>query len=282
MPEERLKLLEKSEILGRIDLAGHAVVLAADDTAAKPYMVFHLYESNDLICQHNSYLTTLRNFALYTRAVMQTYEICTPQSWSFPHGEADMAGEYRILTGVTVNSITHVLGVSEKAEYPYLVSDCVPHPLLGFPTYPDAMGFDDYGEAVEYYCGRLIDGVEKSLEIQQERGIKDSLAFFDCIPDSRHGHYNGQIVVINADVLQRDKRTADHQLIYATGGNGCNPQARGQAVFGINVYDGKSMRYERADVLGVIAPDAVPAWAEPKIAEIENRCKERHNDQHTR
>ena len=74
------------------------------------------------------------------------------------------------------------------------------------------------------------------------------------------------MVVIRADVLQRDKQTADYQLCRATGGFGCKPSAGGRAVFCQTVYDNREMRYDRTDVLGVIKPERVPDWAKERIA----------------
>ncbi len=278
MPDKLLKRLELCKTMGRIDIAGHAVVLAYDETAPKPYLIFHVHETTGLVSEHDDYLQTLKNYVMYNRYILGKYEPAPPDAWVFPDGEREKVYEYTILSGITVDGIRHVLGVDPNAEYPYFVSECAPHPILGDYAYTNALGFDSYMEALAEHCDRLSDGVEKSLAIRQERGITGTLYLGDCIPNSKYGSYKGELVVIRADVLQHDKRTDDHQLIYATHRNGCNPQARGQAVYCIDVYDGKQMRYERYDVLGIIRPEAIPAWAEPKIAEIKARQLEKQYD----
>ena len=113
---------------------------------------------------------------------------------------------------------------------------------------------------------RINAEAELALETKKERRIFDTLTIDDCIPGSRNGDYEGELVVIRADILQRDKQTADYQLCRATGGFGCKASAGGRAVFCQTVFDNREMRYDRTDVLGVIKPERIPDWAKERIA----------------
>ena len=54
----------------------------------------------------------------------------------------------------------------------------------------------------------------------------------------------------------------------AEGGFGCAPNARGQSVFCKELYSGESVRWARADILGVIDEALIPTWAKEKLAKL--------------
>ena len=70
------------------------------------------------------------------------------------------------------------------------------------------------------------------------------------------------------------KQSADYQLCLAVGGFGCRADASGRAVYVRTIYDGREMRYERTDVLGVIKPEAIPDWATERLQQ--QKRKHRH------
>ena len=88
----------------------------------------------------------------------------------------------------------------------------------------------------------------------------------DCIPDHYKNDINGKIIAINPAILKPEYQRADRQLYYVTGGFGASANSRGSAVFCKNLYDGKTTRYERMDVLGEIKPERMPDWAKEKAA----------------
>lgn len=180
--------------------------------------------------------------------------------------EPRMADTYEIETSFYLNGKEIVFGADEKAELRYMVGFCSINPIFGFEQYHDCIGTNNYAEAMQEFGQRIKAEAELALETQRKRGIFDTLTIDDCIPGSRNGDYEGELVVIRADVLQRDKQTADYQLCRATGGFGCKPSAGGRAVFCQTVYDNREMRYDRTDVLGVIKPERVPDWAKERIA----------------
>lgn len=181
--------------------------------------------------------------------------------------EPRMADTYEIETSFYLNGKEIVFGADEKAELRYLVGFCTMNPIFGFEQYHDCIGTNSYAEAMQEFGQRIRDEAEIALAQQKERDVFDTLTLEDCIPGSRSGEYEGELVVIRPDILQRDKQTADYQLCYATGGFGCRAGAGGRAVFCRTVYDNREMRYDRTDVLGIIKPERVPDWAKERITE---------------
>lgn len=189
--------------------------------------------------------------------------------------EKRMADAYEVESAFYINGKEIVFGSDEKAELKYMVGFCSINPIFGFEQYHNCIGTDSYAEAMQEFGQRIHAEAEKALEAQKQRGIYEMLTIDDCIPGSRSGVYEGELIVVRAEILQRDKRTADYQLHRATGGNGCNPHSHGQSVYSVNIYDGREMRYDRTDVLGIIKPERVPDWAKERIRQMEQK-KHRH------
>ena len=176
-----------------------------------------------------------------------------------------MADNYEIEAALFINGKEIVFGADEKSALKYMVGFCTLAPFFGYEQYYDCIGTGTYAEAMREFGQRIQTEAELALAKQKERGITDTLTYDDCIPDSQYGNYEGQLVVIRPDILQRDKQTADYQLCRALSGFGCDPSAGGRAVFCRTIYDERSMRYDRTDVLGIIKPERIPAWAQERI-----------------
>ena len=63
-----------------------------------------------------------------------------------------------------------------------------------------------------------------------------------------------------------------------TGGFGASANSRGSAVFCKNLYDGKTARYERMDVLGEVKPECMPDWAKEKAEAISRKHKTKEQE----
>ena len=87
----------------------------------------------------------------------------------------------------------------------------------------------------------------------RERGEKESL--------------EGQLIILKPESLTPEYRTADCQLAFATGGFGCEPNARGRAVYVKELYSGKEYRMNVGDVLGIADYAALPDWVDGKLLE---------------
>lgn len=127
--------------------------------------------------------------------------------------------------------------------------------------YYEHCGKDDWWEAV---CG-VID--------KTEREDDHLLATEDCMPDGMDADIKGKVVAIKPEVLLLEYQTRSHQLILATGGFGCSPNARGRAVFGTNIYTGEQARWERSDILGVIDEDTLSKRERDKLLKLHEPAK---------
>ena len=57
--------------------------------------------------------------------------------------------------------------------------------------------------------------------------------------------------------------------------NACSPGSRGRSIFGANLYSGEQERWNRSDILGVVAETTLPGWAYEKLERLrEPREKE--------
>ena len=75
-------------------------------------------------------------------------------------------------------------------------------------------------------------------------------------------------MAVKTEALAPEYRTAPHQLVYITGGNGALANAHGNACFCINLYTGKHTRWERYDIQGEVRPERIPGWARQRLEEI--------------
>ena len=97
-----------------------------------------------------------------------------------------------------------VFGADENAELKYMVGFCSINPIFGFEQYHNCIGTASYAEAMQEFGQRIHAEAEKALEAQKQRGIYETLTIDDCIPGSRSGAYEGELIVVRADILQRD------------------------------------------------------------------------------
>ena len=90
-----------------------------------------------------------------------------------------------------------------------------------------------------------------------------------CTQNDYAKSIEGKIIAIRQEVLKPEYRNQASQLMLVTGGNGARGNARGTAVFCINLYTGEHSRYERMDVQGVVKPECIPEWALQKFTDIQ-------------
>ncbi len=176
-----------------------------------------------------------------------------------------MAGSYAVRSAFFINGKEIVFGIDDKEKEPYLVAHCKYDNPFGVPEYYNCVVSDDYAEAMQTLGRRISQEAEMSLENTMRRGVSNTLTAEDCIPGSGSGDFEGELVVIRPDCLQRDRRTADYQLCLAEGGFGCRANANGRAVYVKTIFDGRALRYERNDVLGIIRPDRIPDWTKERL-----------------
>lgn len=187
--------------------------------------------------------------------------------------EKRMISSYEVIQSIHIGKKEVVFGVDEKEESPFLVCDCTYDNPLSAEWVTDAVGSDDYLEAMQIFTDRVQEQIGL-VRAEQEQFKFDMTPFTisDCIPDDRDKNIVGKVVVINAEVNRYEYRHSAYQLVLVDGGHGARG-GRGQAVFGTSLADGKHARWERCDVLGEIKPEKMPVWAKEALAKIQSQEK---------
>lgn len=187
--------------------------------------------------------------------------------------EKRMVGSYEVEQSIFIGEKEVLFGVSQKEEYPFMVCYCDYNNPLSAPWYTEAVGTDDYLEAMELFCDRVQAQIVLTRS-EQEKFKFDKTPFTaaDCIPDKKSKSIIGKVVVIDAEPKRYEYQHAAYQLVLADGGNGASG-GRGQAVFGTCLATGERSRWERYDVLGEIRPERMPQWAKEALNAIKNQEK---------
>ena len=194
--------------------------------------------------------------------------------------EKRMAGDYEIIQAVQIGDREVVLGENPQDEtgMKYMCAFCRQNAL--FAEYSEVMASDDFPEIVELFGQRVAEQAQKThIELNKPRiqGIDDRpITAEGCIPISYEDDLHGKIVVIKPEVLRREYRHATCQLQLCTSGSGAYPNSRGSACYCTELYSGQRARFERSDILGVIAPEDLPKWAKHYL-ELRQAEKERNS-----
>ena len=185
--------------------------------------------------------------------------------------EKRIIGSYEVTQSIHVGKKEVVFGINEKEEYPFLVCNCTYDNPLSAEWVRDAVGSDDYLEAMQIFTDRVQEQISL-VRAEHGRFAFDMTPFTmdDCIPDDRDNSIVGKVVVINAEVNRYEYRRSAYQLVLVDGGHGA-AGGRGQAVFGTSLADGRHARWERCDVLGEIRPEKMPQWAKEALAKIQKQ-----------
>ena len=175
--------------------------------------------------------------------------------------------DYIVEQSIFVGNKEVLLGVDEQhtQEHRFMVCYCSYDNPLGVPWPTEAVGTDDYLEAMQIFLDRVQ---------AQYRFDKTPFTTEDCIPDDKGKSIVGKVVVINSEPTRYEYQHAAYQLVLAESGNGAMG-GRGQAVFGICLATGERGRWERYDVLGEIRPERTPDWAKEALAKIKAQEKEK-------
>ena len=168
--------------------------------------------------------------------------------------EKRMLGDYEVRQSIHIGKKEVVFGVNEADKYPFMVCFCTYDNPFSAAWATEAVGTDDYLEAMQIFTDR----VQAQIEVVKE---EQSRFDFDMTP-----------LVINAELNRYEYQHSAYQLVLVDGGHGAIG-GRGQAVFGTCLADGKRARWERYDVLGVIKPEKMPDWAKEAVAKIKKQEK---------
>ena len=179
--------------------------------------------------------------------------------------EARIIEGYEITNSIKLGSKEIVFGINPQAEMQYLCAYYEQNEILG--QYYECVISNDYAEMIGIFAGRIQEQGEKFKAEREAITIPLEVITADmCIPDNTEKSIVGKVVAIRPSVLRPEYRTQDSQLVFCTGGNGAQPNARGSACFCVNIYSGEKCRWERRDILGEIV--RLPDWAKDRVIQI--------------
>ena len=192
--------------------------------------------------------------------------------------ERRMVDTYEVEHAIHVGDKEIVFGVDEKkADCPYMVCNCTWDNPLGIDHYFNAVGSVDYLEMLTEFTDRVTTQLEA---VKAERNkITVPLQPFTlehCIPNDNGRNFENKVVIIRPECLRPEYCTADKQLVLATGGFGAHANARGRAVYTINLYSGRESRWNREDILGTLKPEYMPDWAKERLKQIQTERQAKH------
>lgn len=136
---------------------------------------------------------------------------------------------------------------------------------------------DDYLKAMREFTRRINAGLDRLALDRVYRGYPLTdypLSAADCVTGGMDTHLAGRVIAIKAEALSPEYRSRSHQLMLATGGFGCAPDASGRAVYCTNLYSGEKGRWDRSDILGAIPEDRLPEWAREKLTVLRGGSRE--------
>lgn len=194
--------------------------------------------------------------------------------------EKRMVDTYEVKHSIHVGDKEILFAVdSTKTDSPYMVCCCTWDNPLGVEQFFDAAGSDDYLEMMTEFTDRVQAQLEAVKSERDKITVPLSPFTLDhCIPDDKRERIENKVVVIRAENLRPEYRTADKQLVLATGGFGAHANARGRAVYTINLYSGKESRWNQEDILGTIKPEHMPDWAKERLKQIQAERQAKHKE----
>lgn len=178
-----------------------------------------------------------------------------------------MAGDYEIITEISVGRKEIVFGVNEALRMPYFCAYYTENEILG--SYEDCVAGDDYVEMMELFSDRIR---EQCKEVTAEREAvtvpREKITPEMCFRNDYGKSLEGKIVAVKAEALKPEYRSCEHQLIYVINGNGAKANPRGNACYSISLYSGERGRWERYEIQGEVKPDCLPEWAKERLESI--------------
>lgn len=180
-------------------------------------------------------------------------------------GEKRNVDGYEIIQSVEIDGMEIVVGENPDARETYMMWRRSLDQPFGAESHLIPVFDSDYLKVLREFirCQSLY---ADNLDLGRIHRRPDAaLTAKDCAGGGMDEDLKGKVVAIRADALSPEYRARSHQLMLATGGFGCAPDARGRAVFGVNIYSGTRERWDRSDLLGVIAENTLPNWALEKL-----------------
>lgn len=92
-----------------------------------------------------------------------------------------------------------------------------------------------------------------------------------CLPLKNDDSLEGKVAAVRTDSIRPEYRSAEHQLVLVTGGNGARERSFGSACYCITLYSGEHERWERYDLAGEVKPECLPEWAKGRLLQIQEQ-----------
>lgn len=179
--------------------------------------------------------------------------------------EKRMAGNYEIIHSVYIGDREIVVGedLANTEGNKFMCAYC--RPALIYAVYDEVMGSDDYAEIIQLFGERVAEQAAKTREMFNDLRLEGQdvspLTIKDCTPITGDDDLHNKVIVIKPDKLRREYQKANYQLKLCTGGFGASPKSRGNACFCVDLFSGKSSRFERYEVKGTLKEEQLPKWA---------------------
>jgi hypothetical protein len=192
-----------------------------------------------------------------------------------------MVDTYEVIHAIHVGDREILFAVDDgKTDCPYMVCGCNWDNPLGIDQFFDPAGSDDYLEMMTEFTNRVKAQLE-AVKAERDK-ITVPLSPFTpehCTPNNYGESIENKVVVIRTERLRPEYRTADNQLVLAVSGFGTYANARGRAVYTVNLYSGKESRWNREDILGVLKTEYMPDWAKEQLKQILAGQQAKHKKQ---
>jgi hypothetical protein len=189
--------------------------------------------------------------------------------------EKRMVGDYEVIQAFQFGDREVVLGENLNAPPGELFLCAYAQRNDLFVQYFDAIVSDSYVEIAKLYVDRVVQQTDKTIAEMQYPHLEGVdcgiIAKEDYAPVYYEDDLRDKIVVIKPEVLRREYRQGPYQLRLCTGGFGASPKSRGNACFCRDLLTGKTSRFDRLDIAGIMPMDKLPMCAK-KGLEI---CKQR-------
>jgi len=183
-----------------------------------------------------------------------------------------------VLQSIQLDGFELIVAEDKDADKPYLLYTGASDNPFGIMEYRLNDAGSDYVAIMREFV-RRIDAHLDSLDLDRiYRGspLADfTLTAEHCVPGGMDQELTGKVIAVRAEVLAPEYRSRSHQMMICSGGFGAHPNARGSAVFCTEIYSGSQARWERPDILGVVSPEHIPAWAKEKLTALEKKQPER-------
>lgn len=188
--------------------------------------------------------------------------------------EKRMAENYEITQVVQIGHKEVVMGMDETNAMPYFCASYFENEIGG--SYHDCMVSDDYVEIVEIFAERVREQCKQVREEQQKREMCGGIISVEmCQPLTHDTSLTGKIAAVKKEALRPEYQSVSYQLVYVTGGNGARGNARGNACFGTNLYDGERHKWARGAFYGEVKPEFLPDWAKARAEKIQKKEQDR-------